>query len=142
MAKRHGRTAAFWLADSGAVSRNLTSYLTNIDFPRSAETAQVTALQEDDHSSVPGVRGGTISLTGFHDETANGFDDVCNGILGGVGGSAASAFKYFPHGSVTGRIFFSGSAFVTAIAPAGGIQGAATETASLIVHGSVTRGTA
>lgn len=141
MAKRHGRTAAFYLADSGAALRNLTTYLTSIDMPRQVETVQVTSLQDDDHSSVPGVRGGTIRLQGWETEDANGFSDVVNGILGGVGGSAASAWKYFPHGSVAGRIVYSGSAFATSYAPTGGVSGAAQASSDLQISGSVTRGT-
>ncbi len=141
MPRRHGRLAEFHLGDSGSVLQNLTALLSNVEMPLSVETAQVTALGEDDHEQVPGVRGGNIRLTGFPDETADAFDEVMAETLGGVGGTAASAWKYFPAGSVSNRIVYSGSAFVTAYSPGGGVGGAAAATGELIIHGSVTRGT-
>jgi hypothetical protein len=141
MPRRHGRKGAFWLADSGATSRNLTSVLNSVDFPRTAEAAQATALQEDDHVYVPGVRGATIRLQGFITEDANQADDVLSNLLGGVGGTAASAFKWFPGGSATGLIVYSGSAYVTGYNPNGAIGGVQAFTADLTVTGSITRGT-
>ena len=53
----------------------------------------------------------------------------------------ASAFKWFPGGSVVGRIVYSGSALANGFNPTGGIGGAQTFASDLIVTGSVTRGT-
>ena len=138
MAKRHGRLGEFHLGDSGGTLRDLTSWLSNIEMPRNVETAQVTTLNEDDHTFVVGIRGGNIRLTGLPSEDANALDEVLEGILGFA---TAVAWKWFPAGSVASRIVYSGSAIATEYSPGGGVAGAAAATGGLVLNGPVVRGT-
>ena len=138
MPKRHGRQGEFYLADSGATLRDLSSWLSNIEMPRNVETAQVTTLNEDDHTYVVGIRSGNIRITGIPSEDANALDNVAEDVLGFA---TPVAWKWFPAGSVSGRIVYSGSAIMTEYSPSGGIGGAVTATGNLQIDGAIARGT-
>ncbi len=136
MAKRHGRNAEFHLADAGGTVRNVSGQVSQIDMPRTVDTVQVTGLGEDDHVHVVGVRGGTIRLQGWHTEGTNELDEVMESILGH---GTPVVWKFFPHGSVSTFIVYSGSAIATGHATGAGIAAAASGNGDLQIHGSVTR---
>jgi hypothetical protein len=143
MAKAHGRTATLSLTDVGAVSRDLSNFLTNIGWPGQVATASVAAFGDTDESYVTGLKSRTMSLQGFFDPTAStGPDDVFANLLGGgAAGTVTTSFTYGPSGSAVGKIKYTGAAWVTAYQVTSPIGGAIGFTATLMVNGAATRGT-
>ena len=82
---------------SGGTTRNLSSGITESNFGRTIETADVTTYGDTDRSYLAGLRSGAISASGLYAST---YEDVIGPLLGistGIG------LLYFPHGNVTGR---------------------------------------
>jgi len=109
MAFGHGKTAVFKLADSGATLRDLSSYLDNLNMPRSIDANDTTTF---------GVTGGAKTfIVGLNEAKVSGsgkFDIVADGYLNGVlGQSTLLAFEYGPLGSTAGMRKFTGTCMLT-----------------------------
>jgi hypothetical protein len=105
MAFMHGKNAKLFFR-TGATMRDLSPYLTDAGMARKADVAEVSTLGTNDKNFLNGMREGTFALSGFFDPTVDGY-------LAGELGGTAEAFRYFPQGSATGRIYYSGSAILT-----------------------------
>lgn len=127
----HGKNAKFYLVDSGATERDISNVLTTIDFPRTADTAEVSALGDGAKAYIAGLRDATFNLGGSRDTTVEGYID---GVLGTL-----TTFSYLPEGSATGRIKYSGTVIVTQYQPTSAINDANKFTGAAQVSGSVTR---
>ena len=128
----HGKTAQFYLTDSGGTERELTTYLNNVSMPRSVDTAEASTFGDDDKVYVAGLRDATISLEGMTDATVDGY---LTGLLGGT----PRAWSYFPQGSATNYVKFSGSAIVTSYEPSSDLGDVVGFSAELQVSGAITR---
>ena len=105
MAVMHGKNAKLYFR-TGATMRDLSSYLTKGGIARKADVAEVSPLGTNDKQFLNGMREGTLALDGYFDPTVDGW-------LAGEFGGTAEAFRYFPQGSATGRVYYSGSAILT-----------------------------
>lgn len=128
----HGKVAQFYLTDSGGTERELTTYLNNVSMPRSVDTAEASTFGDDDKVYVAGLRDATISLEGMQDSTVDGY---LVGLLGGT----PRAWSYFPHGSASSYVKFSGSAIVTSYEPSSDLGDVVGFSAELQVSGAITR---
>lgn len=131
MAKSHGRKARFSIQAAGGSLTDISPYISDTGLARAVDAAEVTVLNQDDRTYVPGLKGATIPLTGFYDPT---FDALMEGILG-----QERTFQYDPAGTGSGLPRYAGSCIVTAYEVGTGTGGAATATGSLQVTGAVTR---
>lgn len=62
---------------------DLAKYFNNLDLSRDADVPETTVFGDDDRTYIAGLRGGTISLSGFFDNTTTtGSDEVLNATLG------------------------------------------------------------
>lgn len=139
MAKTHGKETAFTITDSGSTERDISAYLTSVDFSRDVDTPESTTFGDDDREYIVGLRGASFSVSGFWDDTAtSGPDVVLNGLLGLA---TASTFEYGPEGSTTGDIRYTGSCFLTSYSTSSPVDGITTFSADFIVTGAVTRDT-
>lgn len=134
MAFVHGSKAAFSIADSGAVSRNISAYLVGVDFEPSVDTAETTTLGLSSKTYLTGLKDGKFSIEGKYDVTVDGY---LSGILGGF--LAARAFVYDPQGATTGLPRYTGTAHLTGYKVSTPVADAGTFTASFQVSGEVTR---
>lgn len=143
MAKIHGRGTSLQLTDVGGVNRDISNFLTAVDFPFQADQAEVSAFGDTDKSYVMGLKSHTMKLTGLWDPTATtGPDEVLSGLVGGgAAGTVPTTFIFGPNGTVAGRIKYTGTAWVTAYNVNNPIGGAITFGADLMVNGAVTRTT-
>jgi len=137
MAFVHGKAAVFKLDNSGGTLTDLSSYLMEISFPESIDTADVTAFSPAGGAKayIVGLKDAKISLTGKWDSA---FDALIAAVLGQT---ASLSFEYGPAGSTAGLVKYSGESFVTAYnigSPVGDVVSASVE---LQVTGAVTRGT-
>lgn len=132
MAFSHGKNAVFKLND-GSVLVDLSPYLNSIDFAKSADTAESTTFGKDDKTYIPGLKDGTLSLSGNFDPVA----DAClDGALGVI-----RAFEYYPDGNSAGKVKYAGNAIVTEYSGNSPVGDLNTASASLQVTGGITRTT-
>lgn len=135
MAFVHGKSTVFKLDDSGGTLRDLSSYLMEVSFPESIETADVTAFGASSKSYIVGLKDTTISLTGKWDSTFDGY------IAGTLGQAASLSFEYGPAGSTDGNVKYSGECYVTSYNIGSPVGDAVSASVELQVTGNVTRTT-
>lgn len=138
MAFVHGKSAYFSLGSAGTESTkiDISSYLNEVGFPQSIETAETTAFGDSNKSYVIGLRDSTISISGMHDPTVDAQ------LTGALGNATALDFLYSPEGNVTGDVTYSGAAFITSYEVGSPVGDVVTFSCELQVSGPVTRGTA
>jgi len=106
-----------------------------VDFSRDVDNPEVTTFGDDDREYIVGLRGATISISGFWDATLDG-------VLGQVVGASTSLdFEYGPQGSTVGDVKYSGSCIMNSYAPSSPVDGPASWSADFVITGAVARGT-
>jgi hypothetical protein len=126
---KHGKNTEISLDNASGVPTDISQYCDNVDFPGlNADTAEVTTFGSDSKEYVPGLKGGTFSISGPFDETV---DAVLAGIVGKEG-----SFSYVPGG---GTVTYSGEAICTGYNIQSGIGGAVTYSANFQITGDVGR---
>lgn len=141
MAFQHGRDGEFKLDDSGGTLRDLSNYVSNVDFPRDVDAPETTVFgNAGDRTYIAGgLRGASLSISGFWDPTAStGPDDVLSGALGATGDLT---FNYNPSGTGAGKIEYSGESILTNYSISQPVDGVITFTGDLQITGAVTRST-
>jgi|TARA_X000001382_G_scaffold129971_1_gene123402 hypothetical protein len=135
MAFVHGKGAKFLLDTSGTLD-DISTYLTDISFPETVETADVTTLGDSSKDYIVGLKDATISLSGKWDAT---WDQLIDSTLGQA---ASLTFNYGPSGNATSPadVKYSGECFVTNYSVSSGIGDAVSFSLDLQVTGGVTRG--
>lgn len=135
MAFGHGKDADFYLTVSGT-ERDLSAYLTSAGLPLALDQADVSAFGNDWKQYVAGLKDSAIPLEGNYDPTPDGY--IHTAFAAGTG----CAWKYFPQGSATGRIYYTGTAVVTSYEISTDIGDAGKVSAELQNSGTISRGTA
>lgn len=132
MAFSHGSKAVLKVSDSGATLRDVSAYLTSAGSPFTADVAEVTALSNTNKAYIPGLKDGKISLAGAFDPTVDGY---LYGVLGGT----AAPFEYYPAGTATSNVKYSGSAICTSYEVTSDVGDANKFSAEFQISGAVTR---
>jgi len=137
MAFGHGKNAVFKLDDSGGTLRDLSTYVNDVSFPRSIETAETTTFGVSGGSKtyITGLNDTTISVSGLFDATSDGY------LAGILGQSATVSFEYGPLGSTGGYVKYSGEAIMTSYEVSSAVGDVVSASFDLQVTGAVTRGT-
>lgn len=118
MAFSHGSNAEIYIDDVGGTERNFTTYITDVDWKRSLDSAETTTLSNTAKSYIPGLKDLTFGINGKYDPTAEGY-------LNGIHGNRAQVqVKYFPNGSASGRTYYDGTAFITDLGIKSGVEAA------------------
>lgn len=136
MAASHGKEALFKIT-SGGTSRDISSYLDSTGLAREIEQAETSGLGTDDKSFIPGMAGATIPLSGFFDPTTDGYIETirANAAAGGT------AWEFYPAGSASDLVKYSGSAYVAKYDIETGVDGVGKISGELQVTGAITRAT-
>ena len=136
MAFTHGKDAALKVSDSASTLTDVSSYLKSTGLPRQADVAETSTLGSTNKTYIPGLLDGTIPLEGQWDPTIDG-------ILAGIVGGTAGAFSYYPAGTATGSVIYSGSAICTSYEITTGVDDVAQFSAEfqISIASGVTRGT-
>lgn len=112
---------------------DISSYVDSVSFSRDVNTLETTSFGSDQATYVVGIEGMSISGSGSWDATNDG-------TMAGLFDGSTVAFDYRPD-NTSGQPKYTGNAFVTNYS----IDSSATDKVSfsfsLIVSGSVTRGT-
>ncbi len=136
----HGRLGGLAVKDSSTTSRNISSYLTSIDFSQSADTAEVTTFNSTGRAKiyVPGNKDATFSAEGIYDPVVDGY---LNGIVG-----LTKAYSYYAATTAPASanyVRYTGSAICTGYSgPKAGIGDAVTFSCEFQNTGKITRSTA
>jgi len=135
MAFTHGKGADFRLDNSGGSLTNISTYLDDVSFPQTIETAETTTFGASSKTYIVGLRDATISCSGKQDST---LDAHISAVLGQA---ATLSFQYSPEGTGSGGIKYTGECVVTGYdvtSPIGDVVGVSID---LQVSGDVTRAT-
>lgn len=127
----HGKGAKIYITDSAATERDISSAVSNVSMPKSADTAETSALGDAAKTYVAGLKDGTLSIDGTRDTTIEGYVD---GVIGVV-----TAFAYLPEGSATGKIKYSGTVIGTSYEPSSSVDDANKWSSEFQVSGTITR---
>ena len=136
MAFTHGSKAKFWLgtAATPATLVDRSTYILNIQMPRTTDTAETSTLGNLFKTYVPGLTDGSISLDGR-------YDPVIDVVLTDLMGTASVDFDYRPQGNTAGLPKYTGSAVPTNYQVTAGIGDVSSWTFQLQCTSAITRGT-
>lgn len=101
----HGKGAKFFIKDSSGTERDISNTISQIELPRTADTAEVSSLGDAAKNFVAGLKDSTGQLELSRDATVEGYLD---GLVG-----VQTTYTYFPEGSATGKVVFAGTAIGT-----------------------------
>jgi len=136
----HGRNAAFYLTDSVATQRNLTSFVDGVDFSMDEDASETTVLGLSARTYTPGLYTGTISLSGKWDNAATATpDEWLNTLI--TAGTITPTWVYAPNGSAATRPYRTGSGVVTNYSASSPYDDVVTWSAEIQITGAITRGT-
>jgi hypothetical protein len=127
----HGSKGIFKIADAGSVMRDISNVLKSEGLPRSADTADTSALGTTSKTYIPGMFDGTISIDGMYDVTVDGY---LAGILG-----LMTTYEYYPTGTGVTNVKYSGACLLTSYETTSGVDDAAKITGEIQLSGPVTR---
>ena len=133
MAFVHGKTAVFKIDNSGGSLQDISAYCDNVDFPLTADTAEVTTFGDSSKEYIAGLKDATISISGSWDATA---DAILAAIVG-----VAGTFEYGPAGSAGGAVKFTGEAICTSYNVSAPVGDKVSFSAEFQCTGAVTRTT-
>ena len=128
MAFRHAKNAAFTLN-----TKDLSTFLDNLDMSFDLDTADTTAFGATWKSSLAGVPSGKIEISGFYDPTATtGPGAVLFPLV--TAGTAVTGLVY-PGGTASGQALYTitSGCIVTSYAESSAVGGAVTFKASIDV---------
>lgn len=140
MAFTHGKNAVFAVDDSGGTLRTISSYVDQVSgLPGGRNLSEVTAFGDGGTKSIPGLANVTFTVSGHFDSTSTtGPNAVLNSLRTA---SATASFEYGPEGSSTGKVKFSGEAWLTEYTVNASVPEKVSFQASFQVDGTVTAGT-
>lgn len=133
-----GKSGVFKLDNSGGTLVDLSSFISNVDFPQDAQLHETTTLGATARTYILGFKNATFGLQGHWDSGASAIDAHMNAILGQA---ATVTFEYGPEGSATGKVRYTGEAIVTRYQNTTPVDGVVDWSADLQVSGAVTRNT-
>jgi len=139
MAFTSGRNGGLMLADGSTTKRNISSYLTSIDYANAGDSIDVTTFNSTQSAKtyVPGLRDRTISFDGFADPTCDGY---LNGAFNKI-----KPFSYYASSTAstnTNFIRYSGNGILTKYDFKTSVDGAVEFSGEIQITGSVVRSTA
>lgn len=117
-----------------ATLRDISNTITSVDYPTDRDEADVTTLGATHRDFIPGVQDASINIEGVWDPTVDGYLDA-------LGTATGSAFEYYPQGTASGKIKYSGSALRKAYNRPTSVDDAVTYTCDFHIQGAVTRAT-
>lgn len=140
MAMSHGMVSYFAVEDSaGSTLRNLSTYLTDVDFPLTQDVAETTTKGQTAKTYVQGHTDATITINGRWDNTAStGPDVVLRSLIGDAG---TVGFEFGPEGNANGDYKYSGECICTGYTVSSPLADVVGFSATFQITGAVTIGT-
>lgn len=138
MSSSHGSKASFFMGSAGAptVLVDYSTYFNSTGLPLNRDKAEVSTFHAIVKAYVAGLLDAVIPLDGPFDPAIDAVLFACC-----YGGPAVN-FAYYPQGSTTGNVMYTGSILVTKYEMKSEISSASTISSEGQVSGAITRGTA
>lgn len=137
MAFQHTKNSYFSINDGS--ERNLSTFLTDVKFPRALDMEKTTTFGTAFKTYIAGLTDATISITGLWDPTSTtGPDAVLAGVFAAL---TARVIFYGPYGSTAGNVKYSCSAICTKYEVGGKVDGVVDFSAHFQLTTDVTRTT-
>lgn len=134
----HGKSTVFKLDNSSGSITDISNVLDSVSFPKSIETADVTAFGASNKSYIVGLQDMGLSVSGKWDATV---DAHLASIVGHSATYPTSSFEYGPQGSTAGQIKYLGECIVTSYDVSSGVGDAVSFSLQLQATGAITRTT-
>lgn len=140
MAQALGRAAYFSVEDAaGTTLRNITPFLTSVQFVINGETIEGTSFGDDWREFSRGLAGAEIEIEGRWDDTATtGPDAVLAALPADKDGTVG--FEFGPKGNAVSSPKFSGECWCTNYTQSAELEDVVAFSASFTVSGVVTKG--
>lgn len=133
-----GKAGVFKLDNAAGSLVDLSSYISNVDFPQDAQLLETTTLGATARTYITGFKNATIALQGHWDGASTAIDEHLAAILGHAN---TQTFEYGPEGSASTKIKYTGECRVTKYQNGTPVDGVVSWSADLQVTGAVTRTT-
>ena len=134
MAYGHGKNAAIAVSDENGVLKYATAYVTSAKFSGQGETAEVSTMGDAAKEYIRGLNDATLDIEGIWDPT---IDNYLSNILD----SEAGTTIFFPQGTASGKVKYTGVALETKYDGDAGLSDAVTFSASFQFSGAIAFGT-
>lgn len=139
----HGKNSSFKLDNLANTLTDISTKLTNVDFPSEAELLETTTFQATAKTYIVGFKDNKLSIQGRWDAT---IDSHLNAILGqgeptGQTANEGFDFEYGPEGTTTGKTKYTGKAYLVKFQRTGAVNAVSGFTAELQITGDTTRST-
>ncbi len=131
---KHGKATYLQIIHTGASTWVMSSGLDDIGFDREADTAEVTTFGDNDRNFLPGLRGGSFSLSGHWAST---YESRIGSMLGST---AVVTLKFGPQGSVASSPFRTANALLTSYTVSNPVDDKVSMSLNFQVTGAVTTG--
>ena len=132
MANNIGAKSNIQIKDSAGTLRDISAYVTSVDFDRTADAVDTTTLGQTSKTGIPGLQDITIGVSGLFDPTFAGYLDGLMTFQGTA--SALQTYQWGPAGTATGSLKYTGSYFITDYRTSSAVAGAVQ--ASFTIKGS------
>lgn len=133
-----GKSGAFKLDNATPTLTDITSYISNVDFPREADLLETTTLGATSRTFITGFLNATIALQGYWDGGSGAIDEHMAAILGHAN---TQTFEYGPEGTASGKVRYTGECRLTRYQCGSSVDGVTPYSADLQVVGAITRNT-
>jgi hypothetical protein len=105
----HGSVAVVKLGDAANTVTDITAYVDTTGLPRSVDSVETTTLGATQKTYIPGLKDGTLPLSGP-------FDPTIDALLDGILRKAGRLFEFYPIGNTGGagtNVKYAGAGIVT-----------------------------
>lgn len=111
MSRVHGKGAYFAVDDSGGSLRDISVDVNSVNgLPGGRALSDVTAFGAAGEQFIPGLQNAQFTVAGnFNSQATTGTATVLNGIRLGT---TTSSFEWGPEGSTSGKVKYSGEAWL------------------------------
>lgn len=139
MAFEAGKSQVFWIDNSAGTLTNISTFLTDVAFPREVDVEETTTLGKNAKVYKVTLSDATVTVEGKWDGAGASSVDA---VLGGIFGQDATVtFEYGPGGGSTGDVKYTGECILTSYEPSGSVGGVVEFTAEFQCSDTVTRST-
>lgn len=139
MAFQHGKSTDIRLDNGAGSLTDISAYCNNVDFPMNVDTHETTTFGDSAKEYLPGLKDGTISLSGHWDPTLDLHLSTLYTNGGGLtSGNGSLSFQFGPSGTTASNRKYTGECFLTEYTVNDPVGDLVTWSATLQVTGAIT----
>jgi hypothetical protein len=131
----HSKNTDFRVDDSGGTLRDISNYVSDVQFSKSAPEINTTTFQDTAETFIPNFPSAEFSISGNAHATVMGY------LYGIHGSETTSSFQYGPEGTASGKRKYTGEIVCLDVSESGSVNQQNKFTAKFRVSGSVSAST-